>query len=817
MSTITQFPSGNTQYRIEFDYLSRTFVVVTLVNSSNPTLNRVLEVGRDYRFLNPTMIEMLVDQSGFDIVRIHRQTGTDLVVDFRNGSVLTASDLTNAELQAIHIAEEGRDQTVDLAKEYADAAGSSAGNAKDSEDEARRIAESIKASGKIGYITRRSFEKGFNVTTWNEVLLWEEDGDYYRWDGTLPKNVPAGSTPETSGGIGSGAWVSVGDASLRQDLGSSDGAKLVGGIGFVSPEMFGYKQGVTPDAAPYLQAAVDYGHEHKIPIKWSGDYYTNTATVDVPLPGDDGTAYPGWVSSGTDANIPEETKHSLKAALRIYSDTKIIGSGSSQCRLIGPWDAANPVIDNQQHVGIYIQANNPIEGYVRYQLSGLTIKGYFAGRFCSNILNHSYEDDLILLDCCFPGIFLGADAVKNGFVTARGCWAAEVYGGWWTNRNAAVTTPYLPPYPAAEIFKIGWVDSLNYEKFAFYGRQRVFGATDIAIDNWFDTYIYKSANSPTTSSGGRRTNNTASGFSSRTFRGVANRAFAVFSRYGRGVNAVTIGEFKSLCTSRVPVYSDNGSQNSVGKAYVERAGLVDTTTSSTTNNEFYVNYTDPRDATYSVPPAMVGQGSMVVDRVVVSAGVATNPYSEAVNESSGPRRFRSFRRDDSDYNMLELSEWNSSIGRVLYQYSFNRNFSVQRPIRFFGEAQEAFQYLAGTWTPVVQCGSEVVAGSIATGSWRRVGNLVHVTFRFETSTMSLAAGGAVVISGLPFTVAALNNGGLSVAPVICSRAGSAVILAETVPGGKTIALLSASSPAAFAVTGGAGLTIYGSVQYVLTE
>ncbi|UCR92084.1 tail fibers protein [Escherichia phage vB_EcoP_IMEP24] len=228
MSTITQFPSGNTQYRIEFDYLARTFVVVTLVNSYNPTMNRVLEVGRDYRFLNPTMIEMLVDQSGFDIVRIHRQTGTDLVVDFRNGSVLTASDLTNAELQAIHIAEEGRDQTVDLAKEYADAAGSSAGNAKDSEDEARRIAASIQAAGKIGYITRRSFEKGFNVTTWNEALLWEEDGDYYRWDGTLPKNVPAGSTPESSGGIGLGAWVSVGDASLRSALQAEDGAKNIG-------------------------------------------------------------------------------------------------------------------------------------------------------------------------------------------------------------------------------------------------------------------------------------------------------------------------------------------------------------------------------------------------------------------------------------------------------------------------------------------------------------------------------------------------------------------------------------------------------------
>ena len=263
MSTITQFPSGNTQYRIEFDYLARTFVVVTLVNSSNPTLNRVLEVGRDYRFLNPTMIEMLVDQSGFDIVRIHRQTGTDLMVDFRNGSVLTASDLTNSELQAIHIAEEGRDQTVDLAKEYADAAGSSAGNAKDSEDEARRIAASIKAAGQIGYITRRSFEKGFNVTTWNEVLLWEEDGDYYRWDGALPKNVPAGSTPESSGGLGLGAWVSVGDASLRSDLSSNNGANLIGlsqggtvqdGIFTVTPQMYGAVcDGVSDDSAAIQQ------------------------------------------------------------------------------------------------------------------------------------------------------------------------------------------------------------------------------------------------------------------------------------------------------------------------------------------------------------------------------------------------------------------------------------------------------------------------------------------------------------------------------------------------------------------------------------
>lgn len=295
MSTITQFPSGNTKYRIEFDYLARTFVVVTLVNSSNPTLNRVLEVGRDYRFLNPTMIEMLVDQSGFDIVRIHRQTGTDLVVDFRNGSVLTASDLTNAELQSIHIAEEGRDQTVDLAKEYADAAGSYAGNAKDSEDEVRRIAEHIKLSGLIGYITRRSFEKGFNVITWNEVLLWEEDGAYYRWDGTLPKNVPAGSTPETSGGIGLGAWVSVGDASLRSDLARPSGASLSGhsnGLSvaenlnnllaksqLVTPEQFYSSHPGEADWAVMINDAYSYARANNKSVLLANDYHVKSPII----------------------------------------------------------------------------------------------------------------------------------------------------------------------------------------------------------------------------------------------------------------------------------------------------------------------------------------------------------------------------------------------------------------------------------------------------------------------------------------------------------------------------------------------------------
>ncbi|WP_394805268.1 tail fiber/spike domain-containing protein [Citrobacter koseri] len=74
------------------------------------------------------------------------------------------------------------------------------------------------AISQYGYITLDSFETGNTITLPNQVLRLETTGEYYRWDGALPKEVPAGSTPESTGGVGTGAWIGVGDASLRHDL-----------------------------------------------------------------------------------------------------------------------------------------------------------------------------------------------------------------------------------------------------------------------------------------------------------------------------------------------------------------------------------------------------------------------------------------------------------------------------------------------------------------------------------------------------------------------------------------------------------------------
>ncbi|MFV8840323.1 hypothetical protein [Enterobacter hormaechei] len=86
------------------------------------------------------------------------------------------------------------------------------------------------AISSFGYITLDSFEDGNNLTLPNQVLRYEATGEYYRWDGELPKSVAPGSTPETSGGIGPGLWLSVGDATLRVQLAGSGGDRYVHGF-----------------------------------------------------------------------------------------------------------------------------------------------------------------------------------------------------------------------------------------------------------------------------------------------------------------------------------------------------------------------------------------------------------------------------------------------------------------------------------------------------------------------------------------------------------------------------------------------------------
>lgn len=221
--TLQQYPTGQSQYRIEFDYLARPFVVVTLINSADQTQNKVLRVGADYTFLNATTLTMLASQTGFDIVQINRVTSSTPLVNFKDGSVLTAGDLTTSEIQAIHIAEEARDQTAEIAQTYSESAIQAA-------KDAQEVLDKILAMQAAGYSPVGTFEDGAVVTLPNQTvrLGTGTSTTFWRWDGQLPKAVPEASTPDSTGGIGVGKWVDVTDMTLRAQLAAADGYKLVG-------------------------------------------------------------------------------------------------------------------------------------------------------------------------------------------------------------------------------------------------------------------------------------------------------------------------------------------------------------------------------------------------------------------------------------------------------------------------------------------------------------------------------------------------------------------------------------------------------------
>lgn len=113
-TVITYDLDGSTNiFNIPFEYLSRSFVVITLIGSDR----RILTLGSEYSFLTTTSIQTTATwnpESGYEQIEIRRQTSaTERLVDFQNGSVLRANDLNVSQIQSMHIAEEARDLVSD--------------------------------------------------------------------------------------------------------------------------------------------------------------------------------------------------------------------------------------------------------------------------------------------------------------------------------------------------------------------------------------------------------------------------------------------------------------------------------------------------------------------------------------------------------------------------------------------------------------------------------------------------------------------------------------------------------------------------------
>lgn len=101
-----------TDFTVPFDYLKKSFVIVRLGAGTTTTLTGgdYGDTGSDYYFLDKTTIRLKVAPASGESLTIRRHTSaTERVVTFKDASILKATDLDTAQLQAFHIAEEGRD------------------------------------------------------------------------------------------------------------------------------------------------------------------------------------------------------------------------------------------------------------------------------------------------------------------------------------------------------------------------------------------------------------------------------------------------------------------------------------------------------------------------------------------------------------------------------------------------------------------------------------------------------------------------------------------------------------------------------------
>lgn len=106
------------------------------------------------------------------------------------------------------------------------------------------------------------FVTGFTVMPGMRNISWKNpsppgDNNFYSWDGPIPptgKFVPAGSTPETTGGVIAGAWRPRTDVILRDELAHIGGVGLVGGTPVTVTNSI-YAGGAVPDGTTLNDAA----------------------------------------------------------------------------------------------------------------------------------------------------------------------------------------------------------------------------------------------------------------------------------------------------------------------------------------------------------------------------------------------------------------------------------------------------------------------------------------------------------------------------------------------------------------------------------
>lgn len=561
--------------------------------------------------------------------------------------------------------------------------------------------------------------------------------------------------------------------------------KIEDSINYVTPEMFRingkkYIHSTTVDAVPYIQAAIDYGKQNNLPVKLSQVYYCLSAPQTVVLPRDDGTAYPAWVTSGNDANITAEPIVTMPAHLRLYNNSVITGSGRFNTILYSTWtrNVANVTINNPAM--FYIEGDSGLNGTISYTITGLKVSNAFIGRIVRGISYKSFEDDLEFSATGIAGLFQGEEQTNKGNITIT-AFAGDITGGWWLQRNNTTTRTFMPPYPATDVWLSGWCDSSTYKYLAFtsYPYDASNKSIHDAIDNFYNTYFFKTANSATTANGGRLTNTSNNSYTLPTFKGISGRGRYITSRYSRQNSLNVIEVFKSLFTIRAPIYMDNCTITcKVINAMVESVGLIASAVGNISGNWFGIDVPDPWLADTTIFGVEGGGWLETVSAIYARPGKLCRPAT--VVQSSGLIN-ESWALNTNDYRLGAYREWNPSTNTQTYLYDFYRTYAKMKPIIFYDNGPQ-FSYTSGTYTPIVSIAGTTVTPTISKCTYYTLGKMIKGVAYVQFSTLTISAASEINIT-LPGTNGAWDATGQGVNQVYMSHITDSTILTPVIAAG----------------------------------
>lgn len=257
----------------------------------------------------------------------------------------------------------------------------------------------------------------------NVAVLWPMadggDGQYYVWGGSLPKTIPASSTPDTTGGVATGAWQPWGDVFLRADLADpAKGAALIstpvpGGnlsdmLWYVTPAQFSAPEDGS-DASVQLQAMLDYAT-----LNGKAVLFDKAVTYNINKP------------------LVYKQKGFRNSRILCYGGRTVINLNSSTATSGLPVDESGIVMD--VNAAIVVSSTNPDTAVVN-QPQAVYIEGLqftsTAGGSYGIYLGRTQNTNIN--DCKFTG-FTEADICDNGSWVFRvhGCqmFSSANYGIW---------------------------------------------------------------------------------------------------------------------------------------------------------------------------------------------------------------------------------------------------------------------------------------------------------------------------------------------------------------------------------------------------